>query len=229
MKRKKKYRIRQGSLADMVIRNKKGLGMIAAASIILAGMSAATLAFAGEQSTMNQPKSVEVTVEKFDASTMNQPIPAAEVCEEPNTEPELWAVPLEEDLQLHIAALCEEYHIQPELVLAVIEQESQYNPEAIGDSGNSLGLMQIQPYWHGERMQQLGCDDLLDPYQNVTVGVDILAEKLAKGSTEWALMAYNGGNQYADALQARGVVSEYAEAVIMLAEELKGGAEDVQN
>ena len=208
---KRKYRIRKGSLADIVIRNKKGLGIIAAASIILAGMSAATLAFAAdqEQSTMNQPESVEIPVEEIDVSTMNQP--------------KLWAVPLSEDLQLHIADLCEEYHIQPELVLAVIEQESQFNPEAIGDSGDSLGLMQIQPRWHRERMQLLGCDNLLDPYQNVTVGVDILAEKLAKGSTEWALMAYNGGNQYADALQGRGVVSEYAEAVIILAEELKGG------
>lgn len=215
MKRKneKKYRIRQGSLADMVIRHRKGLVMLGMSAVILAGMSAATLAFAGEP---EQPTEEPVAVE--------QP---AVLCEEPNTVPELWAVPLEEDLQLHIANLCEEYHIQPELVLAVIEQESQYNPEAIGDSGNSLGLMQIQPRWHSERMQQLGCDDLLDPYQNVTVGVDILAEKLAKGSTEWALMAYNGGNQYADDLQARGEVSEYAEAVIMLAEELKGGEMNV--
>ena len=45
---KKKYRIRKGSIADIVIRNKKGLGIIAAASIILAALSAATLAFAGE-------------------------------------------------------------------------------------------------------------------------------------------------------------------------------------
>lgn len=45
---KKKYRIRKGSIADVVIRNRKGLVMIAAASIILAGMSAATLAFAAE-------------------------------------------------------------------------------------------------------------------------------------------------------------------------------------
>lgn len=219
---KKKYRIRKGSIADIVIRNRKGLAMIAAASIILAGMSAATLAFAADEpeEQVNVPK-----VEESQPEATPEPetaISVAEVCEEQNTK--LWAVPLAEDLQLHIADLCEEYHIQPELVLAVIEQESQYKPEAIGDSGNSLGLMQIQPRWHGERMQKLGCDDLLDPYQNVTVGVDILAEKLAKGSTEWALMAYNGGNQYADAMQGRGVVSEYAEAVIMLAEELKGGA-----
>lgn len=203
---KKKYRAIEGGRLDRILQHKTAIGLIAASAIIMAGMSAATLAFAADESTINQP------------------ISAAEVCEVPNAEPERWEVPLEEELQLHIADLCEEYHIQPELVLAVIEQESQYNPEAIGDSGNSLGLMQIQPRWHSERMQQLGCDDLLDPYQNVIVGVDILAEKLAKGSTTWALMAYNGGNQYADALQGRGEVSDYAEAVIMLAEELKGGA-----
>lgn len=86
----KKYRIRKGSIADFIIRNKTGLMAIAGAGIILAGMSAATLAFAGEpeQSTMNQPKSVEVSAAKFDASTMNQPISSAEVCEEPNKEPE---------------------------------------------------------------------------------------------------------------------------------------------
>lgn len=83
----KKYRIRPNSIAGFVVRNKKGLTMIAAASIILAGMSAATLAFAADESTINQPKSVEVSAEKFDVSTMNQPISAAEVCEESNTQP----------------------------------------------------------------------------------------------------------------------------------------------
>lgn len=221
----KKYRIREGSIADFIIRNKTGLAAIAASGIILAGMSAATLAFAadGPVEQVNVPK-IEVS-QSEPATEPETAISIAEVCEEVNTE--LWAVPLEAELQKHIANLCEEYHIIPELVLAVIEQESQFNPEAIGDSGNSLGLMQIQPRWHSERMQRLGCDDLLDPYQNVIVGLDILAEKMAKGSTEWALMAYNGGNQYADALQARGEVSEYAKAVIMLAEELEGGAEHV--
>lgn len=219
----KKYRIREGSIADFIIRNKTGLAAIAGAGIIMAGMSVATLAFATDEPI--EPVTVKAVAES-QQEFKTDPFEDI-VCEDVNAE--LWAVPLEEDLQKHIADLCEEYHIIPELVLAVIEQESQFNPEEIGDSGNSLGLMQIQPRWHSERMQRLGCDDLLDPYQNVIVGVDILAEKLAKGSTEWALMAYNGGNQYADALQARGEVSEYAKAVIMLAEELKGGAEHVQN
>ena len=71
---KKKYRIRKGSLADLVIRNKKGLGIIAAASIILAGMSAATLAFACE---VEQPEEEPAAIS------------CATPCEEVNTEPEL--------------------------------------------------------------------------------------------------------------------------------------------
>ena len=44
-------------------------------------------------------------------------------------------------------------------------------------------------------MKRLGCTDLLDPYENVTVGVDILAEKLERyGDTEKALMVYNAGS-----------------------------------
>ena len=70
---KKKYRIRKESLADIVIRNRKGLAIIAVASIILAGMSAATLAFAGEPESPTEEPVV---------------ITCATPCEEVNTEPE---------------------------------------------------------------------------------------------------------------------------------------------
>lgn len=109
-------------------------------------------------------------------------------------EPTIYDVPLSDDIQLHIARLCEEHHIDPAIVIGVIEHESTFNASAVGDNGNSLGLMQIQPQWHKERMERLGCDDLLDPYQNVTVGVDILAELIERyEDTERALMVYNAG------------------------------------
>jgi len=108
--------------------------------------------------------------------------------------PVLYDVPLEDALQLYIADLCEEHHMEPKLVLAVIQKESTFKADAVGDNGNSLGLMQIQPRWHQERMKRLGCTDLLDPYENVKVGIDILAEKLEQYSdTEMALMVYNAG------------------------------------
>lgn len=124
-------------------------------------------------------------------------------------------VPLSQELQDHIFELCDGYSINPALVIAMIDRESRFNSDAIGDGGDSLGLMQIQPKWNYARMEELGCADLIDPFQNVEVGIDILAELFATGkSTEWVLMAYNGGQAYANEKQALGIVSNYAATVI---------------
>jgi hypothetical protein len=133
----------------------------------------------------------------------------------------LYDIPLEADLQLHIKELCEAYGVDMPLVLAVIGQESNYDPAAIGDSGNSIGLMQIQPMHHSRRMDRLGITDLTDPYQNITVGIDLLAELLAdSGDTEWAITAYNAGAGTADFNKKIGMRSEYAESVMILREEI---------
>lgn len=131
-------------------------------------------------------------------------------------------VPLDHKLQDHIFALCEEKSIDPAIIIAMIDKESKFDIDIIGDKGKSYGLMQIQPRWHKERMKELGVTDLLDPYQNVTVGIDILAELLESGkSLEWALMAYNGGHSYANRLTAEGRLSTYASTVIEIASELE--------
>lgn len=132
----------------------------------------------------------------------------------------LYDVPLDTDLQTHIRELCENYGVDMPLVLAVIGQESNYDPAAIGDNGNSIGLMQIQPMHHRQRMDRLGITDLLDPYQNVAVGIDLLSELLAdSGDAEWAVTAYNAGVGTADFNKAIGAQSEYTEGVLMLREE----------
>ena len=101
----------------------------------------------------------------------------------------------ETPLRTQIRAECEGKRITPEIVMAVIEVESKGNPQAIGDGGDSLGLMQIQPKWHRARMERLGVDDLLDPEQNIKVGVDILEELLEKyQDIDAALTAYNVGH-----------------------------------
>ena len=64
----------------------------------------------------------------------------------------LYDIPLEADLQLYIKELCGTYGVDMPLVLAVIGQESNYDPAAIGDSGNSIGLMQVQPMHHSRRI-----------------------------------------------------------------------------
>lgn len=139
-------------------------------------------------------------------------------------------VPLEEPLQDRIFELCEERGIDPAIIVAMIERESRFRASIKGDHGRSYGLMQIQPKWHQKRANELGCPDLLNPYHNVTVGIDLLGDLIETGgSLEWALMAYNGGAAYANRLAARGEVSNYAKAVLSNAEKLyKGVAEDDQ-
>lgn len=77
----KKYRIRKGSIADVVIRNRNGLAMIAAASIILAGMSAATLAFAADEPA--EPVTVKAVAES-QPEVKTEPSDGTS-CEEVNT------------------------------------------------------------------------------------------------------------------------------------------------
>lgn len=124
-------------------------------------------------------------------------------------------VPLSKELQNHIFAECEKHGIDPTIVIAMCYRESTYRADAIGDNGRSFGLMQIQERYHKERMQRLGVTDLLDPFQNVTVGVDFLAELLDKheGDVAKALTAYNRGH-YA------GTVTQYAVKVMDIAEGL---------
>lgn len=140
-------------------------------------------------------------------------------------------VPLEEELQDYIFDICEEYGVDPELIVSMIFHESNFDSAVIGenDSGYSYGLMQIMPRWNYDRMEKLGCLDLLNPYQNVRVGVDLLAEYIQKGyGIEWALMAYNGGPSYANRKAAEGIVSGYATRIMDDAKSLCRASESLR-
>ena len=139
-------------------------------------------------------------------------------------ETEYYDVPLSEELQLHIFKECEKHNIAPAIIIAMIEQESDFDASDIGDNGNSYGLMQIQPKWHQERMDRLGCTDLIDPFQNVTVGIDYVAALKDKNNDlYWVLMAYNAGPSKATEWFNNGIYSEYALEVVERASELEAG------
>lgn len=135
-------------------------------------------------------------------------------------EPRYYDVPLSHELQEHIIKTCEKYpreigQVHLELVLAVIEKESSYNPSEIGDNGNAYGLMQVHPSQHWDRMEHLGVTEteLLDPYKNVLVGIDYLAECLREYRTvDEALTVYNAGPTGAYELYfSKGIIgSDYA-------------------
>lgn len=162
----------------------------------------------------------DVTESPTEASKETEPI----IPEEPETLPQVayYDIPLSEDLQSHIFQICENHDIDPIIIIAMIYRESSYREWLVGDGGDSFGLMQIQPKWHTARMNKLGCTNLLDPYQNVLVGIDYFSYLIKSGgSIEWALMAYNGGPSYANRKTAQGVLTEYARTVLQMVEELE--------
>lgn len=127
-------------------------------------------------------------------------------------------------MQAYTYIVCKNYGVDYEIVLALIEKESMFRWDAIGDNGKCYGYMQIQKKYHEERMQRLHCTDLLDPFQNVMVGVDYLAElKEQTGNTTDMLAAYNYGLQGARSnLWAYGVHEySYNKEIMARADQLK--------
>ena len=142
------------------------------------------------------------------------------------SEIKFYDVPLSEELQLYIFEECEKHNIAPAIIIAMIERESDFDASNIGDNGKSIGLMQIQPKWHTVRMDRLGCTNLLDPFQNVKVGIDYVAELKDKNpDLYWVLMAYNGGPDYATRKINACDYSDYALEVVEQASKLERSIE----
>ena len=114
-----------------------------------------------------------------------------------------------------------EYGVCPELIQAVCWQESRFQADA--ENGGCVGIMQVSPQWHKERMERLGVTDLTDPRQNMAVAVDYLAELAAEyEDVGAALMKYNGDRRLDELLEGgMADVSDYARAVLELSAELE--------
>jgi soluble lytic murein transglycosylase-like protein len=147
----------------------------------------------------------------------------------PAPSPHVWvrySIALDEDLQQYITTEAEAREIDPALVMAMCEIESGCDPDKLGDGGNAWGIMQIHPIYFLDEIEALGVDDLLDPYQNILLGITYLDELYdTRHDTAWVLMAYNGGQSYASTLAAQGVTSNYAKQVMERAEALTESAQ----
>lgn len=107
-------------------------------------------------------------------------------------------------------------------VMAIASVETQFDPGAIGDDGQSLGLMQINTTAQADRIECLGVTDLMDIYQNVGVAIDYigwLSDQLAPGEdiygTDALYMAYNMGlSGSRKAMDGGIIVTEYSAAVL---------------
>lgn len=211
------------------------LVLTAAVSIGAANAKTAEPDLTEPKETVCEPSTAPTVAEPTEATQepteTTQPVTETTEATEPPVI--LYNVPLAEDLQLYIIGQAEAHGIDPAIIIAMIWKESRFNASSIGDNGNSLGLMQIQPRWHGGIMAQLGCPDLLDPYQNVTVGINILGSHLARydGNVGMALVSYNCGatGAYNNYFSQGVYSSRYSEAVLAKAEELRGETYVLQN
>ncbi len=89
-----------------------------------------------------------------------------------------------------VKRIAPKYAIDPELVIAVIEVESGFNPSALSGK-NAQGLMQLIP----ETAERFGIKDVWNPIENIKGGTAYLHWLLRhfEGNVEWALAAYNAG------------------------------------
>lgn len=97
--------------------------------------------------------------------------------------------------------------VDPLLILAVIAVESRFNPIAESEQG-AVGLMQVMPRFHADKLAEVGAASALPPHTNIAVGARILREAIRRGGGEAAgLQLYNGAaddetRAYANRVQA---------------------------
>lgn len=130
-----------------------------------------------------------------------------------SAEPVYADVPLSEELQAFAVNLCEEQSVPYALVLAVIEHESNFDETATHINANGTtdsGLMQLNDIVRDYVQAQYGVTDLLDPKQNLTAGIGILSEYLAKYDVKQAVMAYALGETGMKKAHANGRTSTAA-------------------
>lgn len=196
--KRKKYRLKKGGFLWWLREGRFALTIIATCIILVA--------IAG----IMQPSTTE---DNFVAM-------ASETEQQYALEYPLYDIPLEDKLQIYTENLCYQYDIDPTLVFAIMYAESRYDCYAV--NGDCIGLMQISNEWHRERLEALGGSNLLDPYDNIMVGVDYLSQlmHLNKG-LEWTLMTYNGTDEVDKReLLEQGETTEYVDTVLAKWEQL---------
>jgi soluble lytic murein transglycosylase-like protein len=98
--------------------------------------------------------------------------------------------------------------LDPLLVLAVIAVESRFNPIAQSHMG-AVGLMQIIPKYHTDKIDTASGQSVLDPVVNIQVGTRVLSEYIGRtGNQAAGLQLYNGSLDDANAGYSDKVLAE---------------------
>lgn len=113
-----------------------------------------------------------------------------------------------------------QYNMCPEVIQSACFKESGFNQYA--ENEGCIGIMQVNPIWHADRMARLGVTDLCDIRSNMLVGVDYLHELTDQyEDISVALMKYNGDSRANGVLSGNENISDYAEEILMISAELE--------
>jgi soluble lytic murein transglycosylase-like protein len=100
------------------------------------------------------------------------------------------------------------HNLDPVLILAVIAVESRFNPFAASEQG-ALGLMQVVPRFHMDKIAAVGVPSMLLPETNIAIGTRILKDSIRRGGSDAAgLQLYNGAFEDETRAYANRVLSE---------------------
>lgn len=100
------------------------------------------------------------------------------------------------------------HNLDPMLILAVIAVESRFNPIAASEQG-ALGLMQIVPRFHMDKIAPVGLPSILLPDTNIEIGTRILKDSIQRGGSDAAgLQLYNGAFEDETRAYANRVLNE---------------------
>ena len=113
-----------------------------------------------------------------------------------------------------------EYGICPELLESIAYWESRFDPTAVSKNGKYIGLMQVNPKIHADRMEKLGVTDLTDPKGCMRVAADYLLELFEENEdVGTVLLQYSGSNRDRISQYERtGNMTKYVDKVLRLSE-----------
>ena len=130
-------------------------------------------------------------------------------------------LPLSRELQAFTYELCEELDVPYTLVLGVMEVESYFHTDALreGRTADMVGIMQINSRYLPSHYQKYGVDNAYEPKDNITIGVNMLADSIRRNGVTYALMEYNMGIVNMRKKRESGIVSTSYTRKVLAAQE----------
>lgn len=113
-------------------------------------------------------------------------------------------IPLTYEDQDYLQTACDEFGVDYALMLGLIEKETGFC-NSVGDNGDSEGYCQIQSYWWGDLMAEIGAKDLMLSFDNFRTACCILSRFMVDYDLTNSLTLYNSGST-GDSEYARDVI-----------------------